>query len=105
MESSQIKGLFIIVVAAIFAVYLGIAAATAQTEAIAWVAGFLGVAFILALGNNVWMLIPVTLGLVGSVNAIPGSPPPWAIAIAITTMIYAMRIASLRRLGSAIPPG
>jgi hypothetical protein len=96
MESSQIKGLFIIVVAAIFAVYLGIAAATAQTEAIAWVAGFMGVAFILALGNNVWMLIPVTLGLVGSVNAMPGSPPPWAIAIAITTLIYAMRIAMRR---------
>jgi hypothetical protein len=96
MESSQIKGLFIVVLAALFAVYLGVAAATAQTEAIAWVAGFMGLAFILALGNNIWMLIPATLGLVGTVNAVPGSPPPWALAIGITGIIYAMRVAMRR---------
>ena len=42
MESSQIKGLFIIVIAALLAIYLGIAAATAQTEAVAWVVGLAG---------------------------------------------------------------
>ena len=51
MESSQIKGLFIIVIAALLAIYLGIAAATAQTEAVAWVVGLAGVVLVLARGK------------------------------------------------------
>lgn len=96
MESSQIKGLFIVVLAALFAVYLGVAAATAQFEAIAWVAGFLGIAFILALGKNVWILIPITLGLTGTINAVPGSPPAWVAATMITFGMYVLRFAMRR---------
>jgi hypothetical protein len=96
MESSQIKGIFIIVFAAMFAVYLGVAAATASFEAIAWVAGFVGVAFVLALGKSVWSLIPVTLVLQGTVNALPGSPPAWAATTVVVAAVYVMRLA-LRR--------
>jgi hypothetical protein len=96
MESSQIKGIFIVVLAAMFAVYLGVAAATAQTEAIAWVAGFMGVAFILAMGKNIWMFIPASLGLVGTVNALPGSPPVWAGAASVTFLMYVLRVAMRR---------
>lgn len=96
MESTQIKGIFIVVIAAMFAVYLGVAAATAQTEAIAWVAGFMGIAFILAMGKNIWMLIPATTSLIGSINALPGSPPVWGVAAAVTAMMYILRVAMRR---------
>jgi hypothetical protein len=96
MESSQIKGIFIVVIAAVFAVYLGVAAATAQTEAIAWVAGLMGIAFILAMGKNIWMFIPATLGLIGSINALPGSPPVWSVAAAVTALMYVLRVAMRR---------
>ncbi|QJE96961.1 hypothetical protein [Luteolibacter luteus] len=96
MESSQIKALFIIVIASLFAVYLGVAAATAQFEAIAWVSGFMGLAMILALGRNVWLLIPAALSMEGSINALPGSPPVWALAAAITGTMYVARFAMRR---------
>jgi hypothetical protein len=96
MDSGQIKALFIVVVAALFAIYLGVAAATAQTEAVAWVAALLGLAFVLALGRNVWAFIPVTLMLAGTINAVPGTPPVWAAATAVCGIIYMLRLA-LRR--------
>lgn len=96
MESSQIKALFIVVIASLFAVYLGVAAATAQFEAVAWVGGFMGFAFILALGKNVWLLIPAFLSLDGSINALPGSPPAWAFAAAVTATMFIIRFAMRR---------
>lgn len=93
MESHQIKTLFIVVLAAVFAVYLGVAAATAQFEALAWVGGFVAVAIILALGRSVWILIPVGLALQGTINAIPGSPPAWALAAAVTATMFVIRFA------------
>src|SRR5688572_27696810 len=93
MESSQIKGLFIIVLSAMFAVYLGVAAATASFEAIAWVAGFVGVAVILALGKHIWILIPLGLVLQGTINAVPGSPPAWALGGALAGMMFLIRFA------------
>lgn len=93
MESSKIKAVFIIALAAMFAVYLGVSAATAQFKAIAWVAGGVGIAFILALGRNVWMLIPIGLVLQGTVNALPGSPPVWAAGTAVTMMMFMLRFA------------
>lgn len=96
MESSQIKALFIVVIASLFAVYLGVAAATAQFEAIAWVSGFAGLAFILALGRNIWLLIPAASVLDGTINALPGSPPAWAFAVALTATMFIIRFAMRR---------
>jgi hypothetical protein len=96
MESSQIKALFIVVLASLFAVYLGVAAATAQFEAIAWVSGFMGITMILAMGRNVWLLIPAALALDGTINALPGSPPAWAFAAAITGTMFIVRFAMRR---------
>lgn len=95
MDSSKIKAITIVVVAMFFAIYLGIAAATAQFEAIAWVAGVLAVIFILALGKHVWVIIPVSMALLGNISLIPGAPPPWWLATmgvaGITVMRFLMR--------------
>lgn len=91
MDSSKIKALIVVVLALFFALYLGVAAATAQMEAIAWIASVLAIVFILALGKHIWVIIPVSLVLTGSINALPGSPAPWWAAMAVTGTIYVMR--------------
>lgn len=97
MQSQSFKAILIIALSALFAIYLGVSAATAQYEAIAWVAGFVGVGFILALGKNVWTLIPCGLVLIGTINAIPGSPPAWLLGSVIVSTIYILRFA-MRKL-------
>ena len=93
MDSQKLKILLVLIFATFAAIYLGIAAATAQLEAIAWVLGVGGIVFTLALGRHVWMLIPAGLLLQGTVNAVPGSPPVWAFGALIAFGIFAMRFA------------
>jgi hypothetical protein len=96
MDSSKIKAVLIAIVAMFCAIYLGIAAATAKFEAIAWVVGIGGMACILALGKHIWILIPIALALGGGVNALPGSPKVVWVAMAITGGVFLLRF-SLRR--------
>jgi len=91
MDSSKIKALIIVVLALFFALYLGIAAATAQTEALIWVGGGLFLATCLLLGKNVWILIPATLGMQGGLNFIPGSPAPWHFMTAVVGIFFLLR--------------
>ncbi len=66
MDSGKIKIILIVAVAIIAAIQLGIAAATAQFEVVAWVAGGTVLATCVALGRRVWLILPfmTTLGLV-----------------------------------------
>ncbi|MEP2777069.1 MAG: hypothetical protein ABJQ29_12820 [Luteolibacter sp.] len=91
MDSSKIKVLLVVVFSAFAALYLGIAAATAQKEAIAWVLGALTIGFVLALGKHVWVLIPICLQLAGNISLIPGSPSPWWGAVGIVGTVFTMR--------------
>lgn len=93
MDSQKLKVILVVILAAFAAVYLGVAAATNQTEALAWIVGGIGIVFILALGRNVWLLIPAGLLLQGTVNAVPGSPPVWAFGALVAFGIFAMRFA------------
>jgi hypothetical protein len=96
MNSSQLKVLVVLVSGAFFAIYLGFAAATETMTAVLWVGGLLGLVFVLGLGQHVWILIPPLVFLQGSVNALPGSPPPWAIAAVIVAAMYLLRLAVRR---------
>ncbi|MBK1827805.1 hypothetical protein [Haloferula rosea] len=96
MDSTKIRVFFVVFLAACFALYLGVAAATAQTEAIAWMVGGLAVVFVLALGKHVWLLIPAGVSLNGGLNFLPGSPAPWWIAMMITGGIFFLRLATRR---------
>jgi hypothetical protein len=97
MDSSKIKLILIVVFAMFFAIYLGVAAAMAQTEAIAWVVGIGALIFVLALAEKVWILIPFGLILQGTVNALPGSPPVWALGTFVTITIFTLRFAMHKR--------
>ena len=94
MDSSKIKVIIIAVLAAFFALYLGVAAATAQFEAIAWVAGIGCIVLLIALGKHVWCLIPIGLAFAGQVNAVPGSPSPWWLATIAVALMFTIRFLS-----------
>jgi hypothetical protein len=96
MDSSKIKALIIVVLALCFALYLGIAAVTAQLEVIIWVAGGLFLILCLSLGKHVWVLIPPMVTLQGNINALPGAPPPWALAALVVAVFYLIRFATRR---------
>lgn len=91
MDSHKLKIILIIVLAAFFAMYLGVAAATAQLEVLAWVAGVGGAVFLLALGRHVWALIPICSVLAGTLPFIPGYPAPWYAITPLATMMLLAR--------------
>lgn len=72
MDSTKLKAIIIVVLAAFAALYLGVAAATAQLEAVAWVLGGLVLTVCLALGRRIWLLLPLGSSL-GLVLPIPGN--------------------------------
>jgi hypothetical protein len=96
MDSQKLKIILVFVLSAFAAVYLGVAAATAQTTAILWVVGILGVVFVLALGKNIWLLIAAGVVLSGGFNFLPGSPAPWWLAMMVTGGIFTLRFAMRR---------
>jgi len=77
MDFSKLKIIAIVVLASFCALYLGVAAATAQTEAIAWMVGVLGLVLLVALGRHVWVLVPLGLAFNGGLSFLPGGPPVW----------------------------
>jgi hypothetical protein len=79
MDSSKIKAIIIVTLALFAALYLGITAATAQLETIAWVVGALTLAGCLLLGKNIWLLIPF-LGSMHLTLMIPGRPDTMLVA-------------------------
>ncbi len=88
MGSLNIKAFIILFIALGFALYLGIATATAQFEAISWVVGGMLLAVCLLLGKHVWILIPATLSLRGTLNFLPGSPAPWHLMTAVAAVFF-----------------
>jgi hypothetical protein len=58
MDSSKIKALFFGVIAAFAGLYMGISAATAQIEAVAWTVGGITLFVCFLLGRKIWLLIP-----------------------------------------------
>jgi hypothetical protein len=63
MDSTKIKAIIVAVLALFAALYLGIAAATAQFETIIWVVGAVSVSICLLLGTRVYLLIPLLTSL------------------------------------------
>ena len=97
MDSNKLKTLLVIIIAAFGAIFLGVSAATAQMEAIAWEGGVLCFVLLLALGRHVWVLIPLSLCLSGGLNFLPGSPATWYIATPIVVGFMLLRFLSRSR--------
>lgn len=92
MDSSRIKLLFAAVGALFAAIYLGMAAATAQFEAIAWVLGSLVLVTCLLLGRRIWLLIPF-LAAVNLAVRIPTMPNTLMLAQVLVLGFSALLVA------------
>ena len=97
MDSNSLKTLLVIVLGTFVAIFLGVSAATAQFEAIAWEGGVLFFVVLLALGRHVWTLIPLSLCLSGGLNFVPGNPSTWYIATPIVVCFLVLRFLSRSR--------
>ncbi len=97
MDANKIKALVIVVAALFFAVYLGVAAATAQFEALAWIVGALFLTVCFMLGKHVWILIPATLSMRGGLNLLPGQIPVWVFMTMAVAGFFALRVATRRQ--------
>ena len=99
MDSNKIKIILVLILAAFGALYLGIAAATAQTEAVLWVVGILGLVVCLSLGTRIWLLLPLAASI-GLNLPLPGSFPitflTQSLVLGFCTMMLLLRKLPIR---------
>lgn len=96
MDSNKIKTIALLTLAAIGALYLGIAAATAQLETVLWIIGGIGLAVCVALGRRIWLIIPFGSAL-ALVLPLPGNFSTEMMA-QIVTLGFATLLFLMRRL-------
>lgn len=96
MDSNKIKAVVIVILALFAALYLGISAATAQLETVAWVVGGVGFATCVFLGRKIWLLIPL-FGAIDLTLRIPGQPNTLMVAQALV-IGFCILLMSIRKL-------
>lgn len=74
MDSSKIKVIVIVALAAFAALYLGISAATNQIETVAWVVGTCAIILCVSLGRHIWLLMHFLSALGLTIYYLPGKP-------------------------------
>jgi hypothetical protein len=99
MDSQKIKTVFLLTIAAIGALYLGIAAATAQVETILWIVSIIGLVTCVALGRRIWLIIPFASSL-GLVLPLPGNFTTemiaQVVALGFCSLLFLMRRLPMR---------
>jgi hypothetical protein len=94
LDAHKLKNIIVFTLSVFMALYLGIAAATAQKEVVAWVSGGIFLVICLFLGRNIWILIPATLAMKGNLNFLPGTPAPWHLMTAVSAGFFLLRFAA-----------
>jgi hypothetical protein len=89
MDSTKIKTAIVLLLTSFIALYLGVAAATAQIEATAWIVGGLVFGVCIALGRRILLLLPLMTGL-GIVLPLPGNMPTLFLVQFLVLGFYAM---------------
>jgi hypothetical protein len=99
MDPAKVKLMFFAIVATFAAIYLGVSAASAQFEAVAWVVGSLTVIACLMMGRSIWLLMPF-LAAVNLNLRLPTNPSSLMIAqvlvIGFSFLFFAARKISFR---------
>lgn len=93
MDSRNIRLILVLGVVLFLSIYLGMIVATDKGETLIWVGGIGTLATCLALGKNIWVLIPLAASLAGYVNAVPGAPAAWYLGVALAGIFMALRFA------------
>jgi hypothetical protein len=95
MDSLKIKTLLWLIVALFGALYLGISAATAQFETVAWVLGGITLITCLALEKKIWLLLPFMMSMNLPLR-IPSNPSTLLLAQVLVLGFSALLIATRR---------
>jgi hypothetical protein len=99
MDPAKVKLMFFGIVATFAAIYLGVSAASAQFEAVAWVVGSLTIIACLLMGRSIWLLIPF-LAAVNLNLRIPTNPNSLLLAqvlvLGFSMLFFAARKISFR---------
>ena len=94
MDSNKLKTIIFVVFAMFVALYLGISAATAQEETIAWMVGVATLMTCFMLGRRIWLLIPFMAAL-GLAFRLPGQPSSLLLGqmlvLGFSTLLFMMR--------------
>ena len=96
MDTRLIKLIILSVIATFIAIYLGVAAATAQIEAILWVVGTSSFLFCLLLGRRIWLMIPF-FGAVDLTLRLPGLPSTVLVS-QIAVILFSILMFLVRKL-------
>jgi len=96
MDTNKIKVIILGVISTFIALYLGISAATAQFEAIAWIVGSAVVLTCVFLGRKVWMIVPF-LGALNLSLSLPGGPTTMLIG-QFLFVVFAILLMLMRKL-------
>ncbi len=94
MDTRLLRIIITLVLGLGFAIYLGVAVALDQVEAVSWVLGIGVFVILLALGRHIWALIPLALCLDGALNFLPGAPSVWYVATPLATCFLLLRFLS-----------
>ena len=94
MNTRNLTAILALIICVPLAIFIGISAAQDQVESVLWVGGAGFLIFCMLLGRHVWILIPATLGLQGSLNCLPGTPAPWHLMTAVTGAFFMLRWAT-----------
>ncbi len=96
MDSTKLKILIFVVLSLFMAIYLGVAAATAQLETVVWIVGSGTLISCVLLGRKIWIIIPLMGGL-NLALMIPGQPNTLLIAQALL-IGFSLLLFLIRRL-------
>jgi len=97
--NKNITTIIVLFVGLALAIVLGTALPTAQIEVIAFTLGSLFFVLCIALKGKIWMLIPCSMMMSGSLTILPGNPQAWQIMILAAAFFYVLRyMVGLREL-------
>lgn len=96
MNSNTITTFFVLVIGLVMAVVIGSLLVTDQLIALAWVGGIGLFAACLALGKNIWLLIPFCFYLKLEFPWLPGRFAPIHLAVMLVTVWFALLFAMRR---------
>ena len=98
MNTRNLSVILALIICVPLAIFVGVSAVQDQIETVLMIGGVAFLIFCLMLGRHVWLLIPATLGMQGSMNCLPGTPAPWQFMTAVTGGFFLLRWLTRRQL-------
>jgi len=97
MNTRNLYAIIALILGIPLAIFLGLSVVQDQVGTVLWIVGIGFFLLCVGLGKHIWILIPATLGMKGTISCLPGSPAPWYLMTAIVLGFTVLRIAIRRQ--------